>query len=433
MSSTNSDEAMKKVFALVDCNNFYCSCERLFRPELHNQPIVVLSNNDGCVIARSNEAKALGLKMGDPHFKIKDLLTKHKVHVFSSNYTLYGDLSHRVMTILQQQEPEVEVYSIDEAFISLPYTPGKSHADYARYLKHKVKQCVGIPVAIGIGPTKTLAKVANRLAKKNAQHNGVFDITDHGQLDELLANYDVEDVWGIGRQSAHKLRMRGILTAKDLRDADDVWIRKQLTVTGLRTAMELRGISCMPLELAQPDKKSIISSKSFGRPVTTLADMKEAVATYLSTAAEKLRGQGSAAGAVQVFISTNTFNPNQPQHVQSMMASLPSPSAYTPTLLKAALQCLDGIYKPGYQYKKAGVMLTEIVSAGHQQINLFGPVTTENPELMQAVDRINQKWGRQTVQLAAAGLTKSWKMVQSHKSPAYTTNWSELPVVNATS
>ena len=422
---------MKKVFALVDCNNFYASCERLFRPELEGQPIVVLSNNDGCVIARSNEVKALGIKMGDPYFKLKDLIAKHHIHVFSSNYTLYGDLSHRVMTTLQQQEPEVEVYSIDEAFISLPYTPGKLHTDYARYLKNKVKQYVGIPVAVGIGPTKTLAKIANRLAKKNAQLNGVFDITDHGQIDELLANYDVEDVWGIGRQSAHKLRMRGILKAKDLRDADDVWIRKRLTVTGLRTAMELRGISCLPLEMVQPDKKSIISSKSFGRPVSTLSDMREAIATYLSTAAEKLRGQGSAAGTVQVFISTNTFNPNQPQHIQSMMASLPQPSAYTPHLLRAALHCLEQIFKPDYQYKKAGVMLAEIVPAHHQQINLFGPVSTEKPELMQAVDRINQKWGKQTVQLAAAGIAKTWKMVQSHKSPAYTTNWSELPVVNA--
>jgi DNA polymerase V len=423
---------MKKVFALVDCNNFYASCERLFRPELNGQPIVVLSNNDGCVIARSNEAKALGILMGDPYFKIKDVLTKHKVHVFSSNYTLYGDLSHRVMTVLQQLEPEVEVYSIDEAFISLPYTPGKAHADYARYLKKKVMRCVGIPVAIGIGPTKTLAKVATKIAKKNPDHGGAFDITDHNQIDQLLANYDVEDVWGIGRQSTHKLRARGILTARDLRDADDVWIRKRLTVTGLRTAMELRGISCLPIETAYPDKKSIISSRSFGSPVSTLTDMHEAVATYLAVAAEKLRGQGSAAGAIQVFISTNTFNHNQPQHVQSMMVNLPQPSGYTSNLLKAALYCLDGIFKPGYQYKKAGVMLTDIVPASHQQMNLFEPVSSdEKPELMQVVDRINKKWGKHTVQVARAGLTKTWQMVQTHKSPAYTTSWSELPVVNA--
>ena len=369
--------------------------------------------------------------MGDPHFKIKDLITKHHIHVFSSNYALYGDLSHRVMTILQQLEPEVEVYSIDEAFISLPYTPGKLHNEYARYLKNKVKQCVGIPVAIGIGPTKTLAKVANRLAKKNTEHGGVFDITDHGQLDQILANYDVEDVWGIGRQSANKLRICGILTARDLRDADDVWLRKKLTVTGLRTAMELRGISCIPLETVQPDKKSIISSKSFGRPVSTLTDMREAVATYLSTAAEKLRNQGSVTGAIQVFITTNPFNPNQPQYAQSMMATLPHPSAYTPTLLKAAIQCLESIFKPGFQYKKAGVMLMDIIPNHHQQQNLFGPVSAERPELMQAVDQINRKWGRRTVQLGTAGFEKSWQMVQSHKSPAYTTKWSELPVANA--
>ena len=422
---------MKKVFALVDCNNFYASCERLFRPELNSQPIVVLSNNDGCVIARSKEAKALGISMGDPYFKTKELLAKHNVHVFSSNYALYGDLSHRVMSILQQFEPEVEVYSIDEAFVSLPYTPGRPQTDYARCLRQKVRQYVGIPVAIGIGPTKTLAKVANRLAKKNAQHDGVFDITDHAQLDELLTSIDVEDVWGIGRQSAHKLRARGIFTARDLRDADDVWLRKRLTVTGLRTAMELRGISCLPLEMVQPDKKSIISSKSFGRPVSTLADMREAVATYLSTAAEKLRGQGSAAGVVQVFVSTNTFNPNQPQHVQGMTACLPRPSANTQQLLKAALHGLESIYKPGFQYKKAGVMLAEIVPAGCRQMDLFGSVDAERPELMVAVDRINQKWGRETVQLAAAGLEKSWKMAQSRKSPAYTTSWSELPVVRA--
>jgi len=421
---------MKKVFALIDCNNFYCSCERLFRPELEGQPIVVLSNNDGCVIARSNEVKALGIKMGDPYFKLKDIIAKHRIQVFSSNYALYGDLSHRVMTILQQQEPEVEVYSIDEAFISLPYTPGKLHTDYARYLKRKVKQCVGIPVAIGIGPTKTLAKVANRLAKKIPDHGGVFDITDHGQIDHLLANYDVEDVWGIGCQSANKLRGRGILTARDLRDADDVWLRKKLTVTGLRTAMELRGISCLPLEMVQADKKSIISSKSFGRPVTTLSDMKEAVATYLSTAAEKLRNQGSVAGSIQVFVTTNPFNPNQPQYAKSMTATLPRPSAHTPTLLKAAVRSLEQIYRAGFQYKKAGVMLTDISPHHLQQESLFGPNTTESMELMAAVDQINKKWGRHTVQLGTAGFEKSWQMVQSHKSPAYTTSWSELPIAN---
>ena len=424
-------KAMKTVFALVDCNNFYASCERLFRPALNNQPIVVLSNNDGCVIARSNEAKALGISMGDPYFKSKDLLAKHNVHVFSSNYALYGDLSHRVMTTLQQLEPEVEVYSIDEAFISLPYTPGKPQADYARSLKDRIKRDIGIPVAIGIGPTKTLAKIATKIAKKNRDCAGTFDITDHGQIDQLLATCDVEDVWGIGRQSSHKLKMCGILTALDLRNADDVWLRKKLTVTGLRTAMELRGVSCLPMETVHVDKKSIISSKSFGRPVSTLEDMKEAVATYLATAAEKLRDQKSVAGAVQVSITTNPFNPNQPQYAQNMTATIPQPSAYTPFLLKAALRCLDSIFKPGFQYKKAGVMLTEITPDRYRQQNLFDSEGTDNQDLMVAVDLINRKWGRQTVQLAAAGVNKSWRMVQSRKSPDYTTNWLELPVAKA--
>jgi len=421
---------VKKVFALVDCNNFYASCERLFRPELRDQPIVVLSNNDGCVIARSNEAKALGISMGAPYFKTKDLLARHNVHVFSSNYALYGDLSQRVMTILQQMEPEVQIYSIDEAFVSLPYTPGNSQTGYASYLQEKIWQCVGIPVSIGIGPTKTLAKLAAKIAKRDPLCGGAFDLTDNPWLDQLLAAFGVQDVWGIGRQAARKLRGRGIMTAWDLRDADDAWLRKRLTVTGLRTALELRGISCQPLDNAPPARKSIISSKSFGRPISTLSDMKEAVVTYLSTAAEKLRKQGSAAEAIQVFISTNTFNPRQAQHVQGMTASLPGPSAYTPHLLKAALHCLDSIFRPGYQYKKAGVMLAGIVPAHQQQMNMFAPLDTERHDLMRAVDRTNQKWGRQTLQVATAGFAKPWQMAQSRKSPAYTTNWSELPVVN---
>ena len=423
---------IQKVFALIDCNNFYASCERLFRPELNGQPIVVLSNNDGCVVARSNEAKALGIKMGEPYFKLKGLIAKYHIHVFSSNYVLYGDLSHRVMTILQQAETAVEVYSIDEAFLRLPYALGQTQVDYCHTLKQKIMQQVGIPVSIGIGPTKTLAKIATIIAKKNHHYGGVFDITNHRRLDELLTACAVEDVWGIGSQSAAKLRIKGIRTAFDLSGADDVWLRKKLTVTGLRTAMELRGISCQPLELVQSAKKTIISSKSFGQPVMTLTGMKEAVATYLSTAAEKLRSQGSLAGAIQVFISTNIFNPNQPQHVQSMTATLPRPSALTPTLLKVGMQCLEQIFRVGFQYKKAGVMLLDIVPDSPQQ-SLFDQDNLEKPELMQAVDRINRRWGRQTIQLAAAGLIKPWRMTQLYRSPAYTTNWQELPIVKAIS
>ncbi len=417
-------------FALVDCNNFYASCERLFRPELAGRPIVVLSNNDGCVIARSNEAKAFGVAMGAPYFKVRELLARHGVQVFSSNYALYGDLSQRVMATLRQLEPEVEVYSIDEAFLRLPAAPGQDLAEHGRYLGRTVRQHVGIPVAIGIGPTKTLAKIATRIAKKDPCCGGAFDLTDHPRLDEFLAACAVEEVWGIGPQSASTLRARGIRSALDLRQADEAWIRRRLTVTGLRTAMELKGISCLSLAAAPPAKKSLISSKSFGRPVTTLTELREAVATYLAIAAEKLREQGSLAGAIQVFIATNTFNPEQPQHVQGLTLSLPRPSASTLTLQKAAGQCLDRIYRPGFQYKKAGVMLLGLTPDSGQQ-SLSGPANGERPELMQALDRINGTWGRQAIQLAAAGFVKPWRMAQARKSPAYTTDWQELPVVKA--
>lgn len=369
--------------------------------------------------------------MGDPFFKFKDLLAKNNVHVFSSNYALYGDISHRIMSILQAEEPDVEVYSIDEAFLSLPYEPEKLHTSYALYLKHKIKRHTGIPVAIGIGPTKTLAKIATRIAKKNPQYNGVFDITDNVQIDELLANCETIDIWGIGGQSAQKLKANGIMTARDLRDVDNTWVRKKLTVTGSRTAMELRGISCISLETVRPDKKSIISSKSFGRTVSTLSEMKEAIATYLSSAAEKLRKQGSVAGVIQVFISTNFFNSSLPQHAQSIMVQLPHPSASTPTLLRSAICGLEEIYRPGFQYKRAGVMLTDIVSNRCRQQSLFEPLPPDNSELMLAVDRINKRWGRNMVQVGTAGFQKPWQMVQSFKSPAFTTNWSELPVVTA--
>ncbi len=422
---------MASLFALVDCNNFYASCERLFRPALKGEPIVILSNNDGCVIARSNEAKALGVAMGEPFFKVKHLVATHGIHVFSSNYTLYGNLSRRVMTILRQLEPAVEVYSIDEAFIALPSSSAATLDNYGRQLKRTIERCVGIPVAIGIGATKTIAKVATRVAKKEAVHGGVCCLTEGEGLEEKLAACAVEDVWGIGPQSTRKLKSHGIITARELRDADDGWLRRRLTVTGLRTAMELRGVSCIPVERVAADKKSIISSRSFGCPVSTLADLRQAVATYLATAAEKLRGQGSLAGAVQVFITTNPFTPNLPQYAHSLTITLPRPSAHTPTLFAAAAHCLDTIYRPGYLYKKAGVMLTGLTSDRYQQQHLFGPPEEVSAELMRAVDLINNKWGRQTVRLAAAGFNPSWQMVQARKSPAYTTSWAELPVAHA--
>ena len=423
---------MKKLFALVDCNNFYASCERLFRPELNGKPLVVLSNNDGCVIARSNEAKALGIAMGAPYFQARDVIRRHDVRVFSSNYALYGDLSHRVMDVLQQMEPDVEIYSIDEAFISLPCGNARDMAEYARHLKKQVNQYVGIPVSIGIAQTKTLAKIANRAAKKNAYHEGVFTLMDHREIDTLLAAVAVADVWGIGRQYAKKLNSHGIYNALHLKNVDDAWIRKHLTVNGLRTAMELRGVSCLPLQDIQPDRKSIVCSKSFGRPVDSLADLREAVSTYVSVAAEKLRALKSAASSLQVVLTTNRFRKDLPQHSGSLTAALPQPSSHTPTLNKFALQCLERVYKLNHQYQKAGIMLTGLVSQDCRQRNLFCAADNDTETtLMNAVDRINGRWGRNTMQFAAAGLKKTWNMRQSRKSPAYTTNWDEIPVVKA--
>jgi DNA polymerase V len=425
---------MKKVFALVDCNNFYASCERLFRPDLIGKPVIVLSNNDGCVVARSNEAKALGIPMGEPLFKVKDLVARHKVHVFSSNYALYGDLSHRVMDVLRQMEPDVEVYSIDEAFISLPVTKVWDRVKYAAELRERIRRQVGIPVSIGIATTKTLAKIANRVAKKEAQFNGVFDLAGNNQIDQVLGKIEVGDVWGIGRRSTEKLNKRCIYTALDLKRADETWIRKTLTVVGARTVMELNGISCVSLENAPPCPKSIITSRSFGHPVTDFDNLKGAVLTYVSIAGEKLRKQGVEAGTLNLFITTGPFD-EQASYSNNQTITLSQPTSSTAELITAALQCLKSLYKPGYRYRKAGVMLAGIAKQGCRQQDLFSilqPAMKEDRQLMTALDRINSRWGRSTIQY---GMTtaeyKPWSMQQTRKSPAYTTNWQELPVVKA--
>jgi DNA polymerase V len=428
---------MKKVFALVDCNNFYASCERLFRPELNGKPVVVLSNNDGCIVARSNEAKALGIPMGEPLFKAKHLIAKHNVHVFSSNYALYGDLSHRVMDTLRQMEPDVEVYSIDEAFIALPVTKERDRVKYAGELREKIRKNVGIPVSIGIAATKTLAKIANRVAKKQAQFNGVFDLTDNSRIDNVLEKIEVNDVWGIGRRSTEKLNSYGIYTTLDLKRADQTRIRKLLTVVGARTVMELNGISCISLENAPACPKSIITSRSFGHPVTDIDNLREAVITFVSIAGEKLRKQGVEAGVLNLFITTGPFD-EQARYSNSQTIALSQATSSTPELIAAALQCLKLLYRPGYRYRKAGVMLAGIVKQNrHRQQDLFSfsqSAISENKRLMTALDRINGKWGRQVIQY---GMTtaehKPWMMQQTRKSPAYTTNWHELPEVKTAS
>jgi len=422
---------MSTVFALVDCNNFYVSCERLFRPALNLRPVVVLSNNDGCIIARSNEAKSLGLVMGDPYFKQKALLHRHGVQVFSSNYALYGDLSNRVMATLQQMEPGVEVYSIDEAFIRLPAQGDRTFFQQGRRIKKTVDRCVGIPVSVGIGQTKTLAKLASTVAKKEICHKGVFHFKDAVQRDEVLAGVPVQKVWGIGSRSCKKLNRHGVHTALDLQQSDSRWIRKFMGLPCARTVLELRGQPCIPLEATPPSRKSIVSSRSFRQPVTELADLKESVSCYISIAAGKLRKQGLVAANLHVFLATSRFRTDIPHCSDSRMIALSQPTASTPLLIKAGIQALTSLYKKGFPYNKAGIMLTGLGRANRQQRNLFLPAESrEDSQLMAALDQINERWGRDTLRYGSSGLTRAWSMKQSKKSPAYTTCWAELPIVH---
>ena len=421
----------EKIFGLIDCNNYYVSCERLFRPDLENRPVVVLSNNDGCIIARSNEAKALGISMGAPYFKQEPLIRRHNVAVFSSNYPLYGDISKRVMDVLRQLEPKVEVYSIDEAFIAFPTGKYLDLEVYAGFLRDTVQRNTGIPVSIGFGPTKTLAKIANRVAKKNSPATSTFVINDQHHLKTLLARLNVSDIWGIGRQYAAHLKKQGVHTALELIQCDDTWIKKQLTVAGLRTVTELRGIPCIALEEEVPAKKSITTSRSFGQPVHALSDLQEAIATYAAQAAFKLRSGGLRTTVVDVFIRTNSFKKDEPQYYNRRTLTLSTPSSHTATLIKAALASLKIIYRSGYHYQKAGVLLSGLVPENHEQLHLFNAPNPNGISLMKAVDKINKRWGRDTIQSGGAGFAKEWHYRQLKKSPAYTTRWSELPIVKA--
>lgn len=420
-------------FALCDCNNFYASCERVFRPDLKDRPVVVLSNNDGCIIARSAEVKALGVKMGAPYFREKNHLAGINAAIFSSNYALYGDMSRRVMETLRGLAPEVEVYSIDEAFILLDSVPlqYRSAEELCRHVKNRVLQWTGIPVSLGVGSTKTLAKVANRLAKKHSEYEGVFAMPEGDSADEYLALLDVADVWGVGFRYAPMLQKHGIKTALDLKKANEDWIRRQMTVCGLRTVLELRGTVCHPFKTAPEPRKNIRSSQSFGEAVTSMIHLREAVASFMERACETLRGQRSTAGCVSVFISTSPHR-DVPQYANVASRRLSSASDCTPTLLMAALECLDEIYVPGPQYIKAGVCLSDLCSAWVRQNGLFDAAQTKRDvRLMEAVDRINGDLGRGSISVAATGRWKArhWDMKQNCRSPRYTTRWEDLAQV----
>ncbi len=417
------------MIALVDCNSFYVSCERVFDPALADRPVIVLSNNDGCVVALSAEAKALGITRGQPLFQIAGLVRRHNLIVRSSNYSLYGDISRRVMATLALFTPDLEIYSIDEAFLSLH---GFLHRDllaYGREIRRTVLRWTGIPVSVGIASTKTLAKVAGRLAKKAPQAEGVVLLAETGEIERALEATAVADVWGVGPQYAKMLQAEDIKTARQLRDASPEWVRRRMTVGGLRTSLELQGVSSLPLVRDMPLPQSIVRSRSFGKPVETFDDLRAAVSVHLSTAAEKLRQAGAVAGQVSVFILTNHFRQDQQQYSCSDSVRLQESTADTSVLLGRAVTALERIFRPGYVYKKAGIMLSELSRADAVQLALFNAADRgRSQRLMNAIDRINGRLGDHTLRFASCGFDQDWQMRREYHSPRFTTCWRELMV-----
>ncbi len=422
------------VFALVDCNNFYASCEKLFDPKLASKPVVVLSNNDGCVVARSAEVKALGIPMGVPWFKIQKEAKQYGIVAFSSNYALYADMSNRVVEVLGQFTPNLEVYSIDESFLDLSGF-NRDLVEYGQEIRQRIQHWLGLAVCVGIAPSKTLAKLANHCAKKRlAGSGGVCDFTTmtESQLTQLFARIDVGEVWGVGRKIEARLADIGITTVLQLREADPDLIRSKFSVVLERTVRELRGVSCLDLEEVVPDKQQIMCSRSFGQYVYDRDQLEEVVVSYVARAAEKLRKQASLAGALMVFIRTNPFNPKEPQYQRSMTIPLPEATADTRVLVMWALKGLKRIYCPGFAYQKAGVMLSELRPKAMAQVSLFADLEDDRGQrLMATLDVINQRWGRGTLRSAAEGMEKPWQMKRQRLSPSYTTDWQGLPIVVA--
>ena len=421
-----------RVIALVDCNNFYVSCERVFKPRLAGRPVVVLSNNDGCAVSRSSEAKALGIRMGTPWFELKALARQQGLEACSSNYALYADMSNRVMSVLAQFSPCQEVYSIDECFLVLTGISGRDLKQYGQDIRERVRRWTGLPVCVGISSTKTLAKLANHIAKKNPQFNGVCDLNamDDKERDGWFERLEVGEVWGVGGRLTSKLDGLGIRTVRDLKTADPAMLRSRFSVLMEKTCRELNGKVCLELEEIIPVKKQIMCSRSFGVPVSDRQGLEESVAVYLARAAEKLRCQKSCAGSLQVSIRTSPFNPLVPYYGNSITIPLPVPTDDTMVLTRVALCGLARIFREGYRYQKAGVMLSELVPASAVQPELFAEAEDGRRKvLMGVLDGINRKLGRGTVHSAREGFARAWKMRQDYKSPSYTTRWDQLPEV----
>ena len=415
------------MIALVDCNNFYASCERVFRPDLENKPIVVLSNNDGCVIARSNEAKKLGIKMGEPAFKKREVFERNKIKTFSTNFILYGDMSKRVMSILRNNSKEIEIYSIDEAFLKC-YNEDLN--TYGINLRKKVKQWTGIPVSVGIAETKVLAKIANHIAKKYRK-SGVFILDNKEIIEKALKFTAIEEIWGIGRNHARRFKEYGINTAYDLTCIEESWIKRKFSIVVLRIAKELKGIKCLDIESQHKTKKNICTSRSFGNPTSDYSTIKEALSTFAVRCCEKLRKQKTSTSELRIFIYTNPFNPKHKQYYGTKKIKLERATNDNQIIVHEVIKGLQKIYKKGYIYKKAGVIVGNITQENQVQLNLFDQIRNREKytKISKVIDRINSSMGRDKLRIATQGFDRKWKMKQEQLSQCYTTRIDEILTV----
>lgn len=417
------------MFALVDCNNFYASCERVFRPELNGKPVAILSNNDGCVIARSNEAKAVGVPMGAPYFKYKKLMKQHKVHVFSSNYPLYGDMSARVMNILNKMSPEIEIYSIDEAFLKFESCDYLNLEEHGALMRDKVTQSTGIPISIGFAPTKGLSKVANRIAKKfPKQTKGVYVMDTEEKRIKALKWIEIADVWGIGRANAKKLELHGVTNGYEFSLLPDNWVKKNMSIVGLRLKKDLQGIPTLDLD-EKTIKKNIATTRSFDRDYLLFEEVEERIATFAITCAEKLRKQHSCCKQITIFVRSNRHKKEEAQYRNSVTLQIPFPTHSSIDLVKYAKQALQMIFKEGYRYKKAGVIVSGLSPQEQRAYYLFDETNTQHEKLMSVMDKINVNSSNKLLKLASQDLKKTWKMNQNFLSPNFSTKLKDVIVI----
>ena len=425
MSYTNSSK--KNKVALIDCNSFYVSCERLFNPKINYKPTVVLSNNDGCVISRSVEAKKIGIKMGEPYFKVKELVKKNNVHIFSSNYALYGDISRRVMKTLKSFSDKIEIYSIDEAFVDLSHIEEKEVENYGKQIRERILKWTGIPTSVGISNTKTLSKIANHIAKENK--TGVIYLKEN--IDETLKNFHITNIWGVGKQLSKLYIKNGIDTAYKLKNISNTWVKKSTNVLGAKTVMELRGIACISLETQEAKRKSCCVSRSFGKKIESLEKLKESITTHCLNAAEKIRNDSQTTRSITIYIRTSPFDKNRKYYSNSITIDLPIATSNSLELVKSAIKGLKKIYKYGYFYQKAGIILSKLREASENEFNLLAPIMENKSQtLMKAIDFTNAKYGRNAISIAQAGINNTWKMRREHSSKIDTASFDSLPKIN---